>query len=83
MTEDSPAGQLTDTERCILEIERTHWKYPAVKEDFIRTRFGWSAARHYSRLNELLRRPEAMAYDAQTVRRLQQRADALRARRQG
>lgn len=77
---EQPAG-LTDTERSILELERSWWKYPGAKEDFIRTRFGWSATRHYSVLHALIRRPEAMAYDAVTVKRLQRLAEQRRRHR--
>lgn len=86
MTDETATGAagarlLTDTERSILELERSWWKFPGAKEDFIRTRFGWSATRHYAVLNALIRRPEAMAYDAVTVRRLQRLAEARRSKR--
>lgn len=72
---------LTDTERSMLELERSWWKFPAAKEDFIRVRFGISATRYYSALNRLLARPEAMAYDAPTVVRLRRIAEQRRTHR--
>jgi hypothetical protein len=77
-----PADQpLTDTERSMLELERLWWKFPGAKEDFIARRFGISPTRYYSALNRLLARPEAMAYDAVTVKRLQRIAEQRRSHR--
>ena len=75
------AAGLTDVERSMLELERLTWRYVGAKEDFIRVRFGWSPVTHYARLAQLLRRPEALAYDGPTVRRLQRLAELRRARR--
>ncbi len=62
--------ELTDTEREILDLERTWWKYAGVKEQVIRERFDWSTTRYYQRLNELLQREEALAFDPLLVKRL-------------
>jgi hypothetical protein len=78
----SPAG-LTDIERSILEVERLHWKYLGAKEAFIRDRFGWSPVRHFQKLHALIQRPEAMAYDPQTVRRVQRLVEQRRTQRGG
>jgi len=72
---------LTDIERSMLEVERLSWKYLGAKEAFIRERFGWSPVRHFQKLAVLIQRPEALAYDPPTVRRLQRLADARRAHR--
>lgn len=63
---------MTDTDRAILDFERENswWKYAGSKEAEIRERFGLSSTRYYQRLAQLVRDPEAEAYDAFTVRRL-------------
>lgn len=63
---------MTDTDRAILDFERENswWKYAGSKEAEIRERFGLSSTRYHQRLAQLIRDPEAEAYDAFTVRRL-------------
>lgn len=61
---------LSDTERAILELERSWWKYPGAKETAIMERFGLTATRYYMTLNVLLDRPAALAHDPLLVRRL-------------
>lgn len=75
--------ELTDTETAVLDFERDWWLHPAAKETAILERFGWSAARHYQVVAALLERPEALAYDAMTVKRLARLRDRRRARRVG
>lgn len=69
---------LTDTEKAMLDLERSWWKYQGAKESKIRELFGISATRYYQQLNALIDRPEALAHDALLVRRLRR----LRAQRQ-
>lgn len=76
----APTG-LTDDEKAMLELERSWWKHVGVKETLVRERFGISPTVYYARLNRLLDRPEAMAADPMTVRRLQRLRDARRAQR--
>lgn len=61
---------LTVKETMTLDLERTWWRYPAVKDTKVRELFGETPTRYYQRLLALLERPEAAAYDAQTVNRL-------------
>lgn len=68
---------LTVKDTMTLDLERTWWRHPAVKESHVREVFGESMTRYYQRLNDLLDRPEAVAYDATTVNRLRR----LRAQR--
>lgn len=79
--------ELSDRDRAILDLERHWFKYTGAKETVIRERFGISSTRYYQTLNVLVRRPEAMAYDPLTVKRLQrlqrERAQARSARRLG
>ena len=70
--------ELTDQEKAVLDFACGHWKYPGAKDTRIRETFGCSPTRFYARLNDLLDRPEAEAYDILLVRRLRR----LRAARQ-
>lgn len=69
-TSNVPVMQLTDTETQVLDFERSWWKFAGAKETAIHDAFGWSPTRHYQVVNELLGRPEALAYDPMLVRRL-------------
>lgn len=62
--------QLTDTETAVLDFEDHWWKFAGAKESAIHDTFAWSPTRHYQVLNELLDRPEALAYAPMLVRRL-------------
>lgn len=81
---DAPAGtpgELTDRERELLGFERQWWRHPGAKEQAIRERFDISATRYYQLLGQLITRPEAMAFDPMTVKRLQRLRDARRRER--
>ena len=78
--EEHPSG-LTDLERDILNLERSWWKHPAVKETTVRERWDMSPTRYYQLLGALIDRPEALAYDPMVVRRLQRLRDARRSQR--
>jgi hypothetical protein len=75
-----PRG-LTDDELAMLDLERSWWKHVGAKETHIRERFGISSTIYYARLNRLIDRPDAMAADPMTVRRLQRLRTARRAQR--
>lgn len=68
---------LTDTERTMLDFERTweHHKHPGAKEAAIRDTFDISPTRYYQLKNALIDRPEAWAHDAQLVKRLRRLRD--------
>jgi hypothetical protein len=55
------------------------WSEPGSKESRVRERFSLSTTRYYQLLNDLLDRPEALAYDPLVVRRL--RRERTRRRR--
>lgn len=74
---------LTDLERQVLDFERGWFKFAGAKEAAIRDTFDWTATRYYQVLNALLGRPEAIAYDPMTVKRLLRLRDARRAARTG
>lgn len=74
-------SELTNDERAVLELERSWFKFAGAKDAEIRERFGISPTRYYQVLNALLDRPEALAADPTTVRRLQRQRAARRALR--
>ena len=72
---------LAEREQRILVFERQWWKFEGSKEQAIRDEFGFSATRYYQLLNGLVERPEALAFDPLTVKRLRRlRADRRRQR---
>lgn len=72
-------NELTDTEARMLAFEQGRWwKYAGAKESAILVEFGVSATRYYQQLNALIDRPEALAHDPLTVRRLRRLRDGRR-----
>lgn len=69
---------LTDADRAIIDFENQWWKFPAMKEEAIRERFGMSAIRYYQRLNALILNPEAVVYAPVVVNRLRRARTARR-----
>jgi hypothetical protein len=69
---------LSELDMRVLAFERRGWRSPAVKEQAITEVLGFPATRYYQLLNELIDRPEALAFDPELVKRLR----AQRARRQ-
>ena len=61
---------LTDSDRRILDFERSWWLLPGPKDREITEVLGISSADYYRRLRKLLTDPDAYAYDPLTVRRL-------------
>jgi hypothetical protein len=84
---DDPAstGQshpaLDERDADILVFERQWWKHAGTKEQAIRDSFGISATRYYQLLNAIIDRPEALAYDPMTVKRLRRMRTARLTRR--
>lgn len=78
---DDGQSALAEREQRILVFERQWWKFEGSKEQAIRDEFGFSATRYYQLLNGLVERPEALAFDPMTVKRLRRlRADRRRQR---
>lgn len=73
--------QLTHADLEVLEFARATWKSGGHRASAIYDRFGITETRYFQRLNHLLDRPEAEAYDPTTVRRLNDRRAVLKARR--
>lgn len=69
---------LTDEDRAILEFEREWWRRRTPKERAVRDRLGLSVARYYQRLNGLLDRPAALAFDPMLVGRLRRLRETRR-----
>ena len=69
---------LSDLQMRVLAFERSWWRQPGAKEREILEELGMPATRYYQLLNELIDRPEALAFDPVLVKRLR----AQRARRQ-
>ena len=69
---------LSDHEMRILAFERSLWRQPGAKEREILEALGMPATRYYQLLNELIDRPEALAFDPALVTRLRRQ----RSRRQ-
>ena len=71
-------------DREILDFERGCFMLPGTKESAVRTRFGFSAARYYKILRDLLDDEAAYVYDPLTVKRLRRhRSDRRRQRIEG
>lgn len=71
---------LTPLELDILTFERenTHWAFEGHRETAIRERFGMSREEYGLAVVRLIRRPEALAADVLTVRRLQRIVESRR-----
>ena len=69
---------LSERDIRILAFEGRGWRSPAAKEQAIAEVLDLPATRYYQLLNELIDKPEALAFDPVLVKRLQ----AQRARRQ-
>ena len=69
---------LSERDLRILAFEARGWRSPGAKEQAISDVLGLPATRYYQLLNELIDKPEALAFDATLVKRLR----AQRARRQ-
>ena len=69
---------LSERDMRLLAFERGTWRTAGAKEQAIVEVLGMSATRYYQLLNELIDRPEALAFDPALVKRLR----AQRARRQ-
>ena len=54
----------------MIALERLWFRYTGIKEQRIREDFNISRTLYYLRLNRLIQRPEAMAFDPFTVKRL-------------
>ena len=72
---------LTDRDRAVLDVERRHWRYAAMKEAAIRAEVGISALRYYQILNSLTGTADAWEYAPQALARVVRLRDRARLRR--
>ncbi len=72
---------LPERDRALLDFERDWAAHRGDKEQAVRDRFSFSAARYYQLIARLIDNPAALAYDPMTVRRLRRRRDERRSRR--
>jgi hypothetical protein len=70
--------ELSERDMRILAFERRGWRTPSAKEQAITEVLNLPPTRYYQLLNELIDRPEALAFDPMLVKRLR----AQRTRRQ-
>jgi hypothetical protein len=61
---------LGSEDRAILDFERAWWHEPGAKDQAIEFALGLPAAVFYERLRAIIARPEALAYDPLTVKRV-------------
>lgn len=81
---DRPGDGLDDRQLRILAFEARAWQQHGRKAEAIREEFGFSAARYYRILGDLVDSPAALRHDPMLVKRLQRLRDAraeARARR--
>ncbi|KQU70163.1 DUF3263 domain-containing protein [Phycicoccus sp. Root101] len=64
---------MTDMDMDILDFEREWWRHAGVKDQVVAQRWGLDVAEYDRRLLAIAVRPEAMAYDSVTVRRVRRR----------
>lgn len=74
-------GELTETERGILDIEGRLWLQSGPKDTAILLELGLSPIRYYQQLNELLDDPRALRHNPVLINRLRRRREAFRAAR--
>ena len=72
---------LNDSDKAILDFAARWYRFPGAQEQAMRDELGLSATTYWRKVNDLLDRPEALAYAPSTVKRLQRvRAERLRSR---
>ncbi|KQU71069.1 DUF3263 domain-containing protein [Phycicoccus sp. Root101] len=64
---------MTDMDMAFLDFEREWWRHAGAKDDDVAQRWGIKAAEYDRRLFAIAASPEALFYDATTVRRVRRR----------
>ena len=72
---------LSENEKRLLDFERSWWSAGTGRDDAVREQLGMSAADYHRAVNDLIDKPEALAYDGVLVRRLRRQRDARRTQR--
>lgn len=72
---------LTDSDKAILDFAARWYRLPGAHAEAVGAELGLSETTYWRKVNDLLERPEALAYAPTTVKRLRRiRAEKLRAR---
>ena len=66
-----PTEGLSDSDKAILAHARTMSSHPGHRMNSIRETFDMSETSYFQKLNRIIDHPDALAHDAQTVRRFQ------------
>lgn len=61
---------MTDEDQALLEFAGRRWNHRGAQADAVRAEFGLTVTRFWQRVNRLLDREDALAYDPVTVNRL-------------
>lgn len=74
-SEEFAAGQpkpgLSDHDKDILDFAKQTWHFDGARDSAILERYGFGATTYFRKLNRIIDDPNALAHDAQTVRRYQ------------
>ena len=77
----SSARPLSDADRAILDFSARWYRYPGAQEQAVADELSLTATSYFRKLNDLIDRPEALAYAPSTVKRLvRMRAERTAAR---
>ena len=71
-------GELTETERAILDLEAKTYRRGAAKDERIRADFAMTPPAYYQMLSALIDQPAALAYAPMVVARLRRLRSARR-----
>lgn len=73
--------ELLPHEKAIIDFAKRTYRYPGKQEQDMKDELGMNATTFWRKLNDLLDRPEALAYDPSTVNRYRRiRSNKLAAR---
>ena len=67
---------LSENETRLLDFERSWWSAGTGRDEAVREQLAMSAADYHRAVNDLIDKPEALAYDGVLVRRLRRQRDA-------
>jgi hypothetical protein len=72
---------LSENEKRLLDFERSWWSAGTGRDEAVREQLGMGAADYHRAVNDLIDKPEALAYDGVLVRRLRRQRDSRRTQR--
>ena len=68
-------ASLTDSDKALLDFAGRWNRFPGAQEQAMRDELGLSATTYWRKVNDLIDRPEALAYAPTTVGRLRRMRD--------